>query len=61
MNPADPGNQDFMKEEAQQAVDDAAVFMDRLGMDHPGKIDVDDRASVAEWYEHLRPLRTNEY
>ena len=61
LNPAHPGNQDFMKEEAQQAVDDATVFMDRLGMDHPGKIDVDDGASVAEWYEYLRPLRRNEY
>ena len=61
LNPAARGNQDFMKEDAQQSVDDVTVFMDRLGMDHPGKIDVDDGASVAQWYEHLRPLRRNEY
>ena len=61
LNPAHPGNLDFMKEDAQRAVDDATVFMDRLGMDHPGKINVDDGASVAEWYGYLRPLRRNEY
>ena len=56
-----PGNPDFMKEDAQRAVDNATVLMDRLGMGHPGKINVDDDASVAEWYECLRPLRRNEY
>ncbi len=61
LNPAAPGNPDYMKEAAQLAVDDAIVFMDRLGMDHPGKIDVDDDASVAEWYKCLRPLRRKEY
>ena len=61
LNPARPGNPDFMKEDAQRAVDNATVLMDRLGMGHPGKINVDDDASVAEWYECLRPLRRNEY
>ena len=61
MNPAHPGNPDFMKEDAQRAVDDATVFMDRLGMHHPGSINVDDGPSVAEWYEYLRPLRRKEY
>ena len=61
LNPLHPGNPHFMKEAAQQAVDDAKVLMDRLGMRHPGNINVDDRASVAEWYEHLRPLRRSEY
>ena len=61
LNPARPGNRDFIKEDAQRAVDDATVLMDRFGMGHPGKINVDDGASVAEWYECLRPLRRNEY
>ena len=61
LNPLHPGNPHFMKEDAQRAVDDAKVLMDRLGIRHPGDINVDDRASVAEWYEHLRPLRRNEY
>ena len=61
LNPQHPGNLHFMKEDAQRAVDDATVLMDRLGMGHPGNINVDDGASVAAWYECLRPLRTNEY
>ena len=60
LDPACPGNPDF-KEDAQRAVDDATVLMDRLGMGHPGNINVDDGASVAEWCECLRPLRRNEY
>ena len=61
LNPQHPGNPDFMKEDAQRAVDDATGLMDRLGMCHPGNINVDDAASVAEWYEHLRPLRKKEF
>ena len=61
MNPKHPGNQDFMKEQAQQSVDDAAVLMDRFGMSRPANIDVNDRASVEEWYKYLRPLRRNRY
>ena len=61
MNPKHPGNQDFMKEQAQQSVDDAAVLMDRFGRSRPTNIDVNDRASVEEWYKYLRPLRRNRY
>ena len=61
MNPATPGNPDFMAEQAQQAVDDATVLMDRLGMPHPPNIDLRDTPSVAAWYEHLRPLRRQDY
>ena len=61
LDPAHPGNQDFMMEDAQRAVDDATVLMGRLGMDHPGPINVNDRTSIAEWYDYLRPLRRNEY
>ena len=43
LNPLRPGNPHFMKEDAQRAVDDAKVLMDRLGIRHPGDINVDDR------------------
>ena len=61
MNPEHPGNQGFMKEQAQQSVDDATVLMDKFGMSRPADIDVNDRASVEEWYKYLRPLRRNRY
>ena len=61
LDPRNPGNPHFMKEDAQRAVDDAVALMDRFGMGHPGNINVDDDASVAKWYEHLRPLRKQEY
>ena len=61
MNPAKPGNLDYMAEEAQKAVDDATVLMDRLGIRHPPNIDIRDSASVEAWYEHLRPLRRQAY
>ena len=61
MDPKHPGNQDFMKEQAQQSVDDAAALMDRSRMSRPANIDVNDRASVEEWYKYLRPLRRNRY
>ena len=50
-----------MKEDAQRAVDDATVLLDRLGEKHPDNINVGDDASVAEWYEYLRPLRKREF
>ena len=61
LDPERTGNQDFMKEQAQQAVDDTALLMDRLGLFHPEKIDIHDNDSLALWYECLRPMRRKEY
>lgn len=61
LNPKHPGNPEAMKEEAQRAVDDATVLMDRFGIAHPERIDVADSKSVETWYECLRPLRRDEY
>ena len=61
LNPQHPGNPDFMREDAQRAVDDTTVLLDRLGEDHPDNINIDDDASVSEWYEYLRPLRKRQF
>ena len=61
MNPEHPGNQEFMKEQAQRSVDDVSVLMDRFGISRPANIDVNDRASVEAWYKHLRSLRQSRY
>ena len=61
INPERPGNLHFMREQAQRAVDDATVLIDRMGKPRPTNIDINDDASVREWYEYLRPLRRNQY
>ncbi len=47
-----------MAEEAQDAVDALRPKLLAEGLNPPGMIDIDNKDSVAEWYDYLRIKRT---
>ena len=61
MNPAHPGNPEFMREDALRAVVDVLPLMKRLCMTPPDTMDAEDAASVEEWYNYLQPLGRKDY
>ena len=60
MNPALPGNPEFIKHEARVAVMNVQALMTKLAL-APGPFDADDPVSVAEWHASLLPLSGRDY
>ena len=60
LDPAAPGNRDFMAEQAQDAIDVLRPKLLAEEPNPPGMIDINNKDSVAEWYDYLRIRRTKD-
>ena len=56
INPEHPGNSEYMKEAAQDVIDDLSYLLARHGHDKdlPAPIDISSKDSIRKWYEYTR-------